>query len=68
MAQEIKSDTWIWVIVQDPGANEQFLGQLDEDNGRVIYTRLLPEGRCPAMLDTIEDRKREKIRSSGYLL
>lgn len=23
----IKPDTWIWVIVQDPGGNEQFLGQ-----------------------------------------
>ena len=32
MNKEIKSDTWIWVVVQNPGANEQFLGQLDEDN------------------------------------
>ena len=31
MDKEIKSDTWIWVVVQNPGANEQFLGQLDED-------------------------------------
>ncbi len=31
MNKEIKSDTWIWVVIQDPGANEQFLGQLDED-------------------------------------
>ena len=30
MTKEIKSDTWIWVIVQNPGANEQFLGQHDE--------------------------------------
>ena len=30
MDKEIKSDTWIWVVVQNPGANEQFLGQLDE--------------------------------------
>ena len=31
MSKEVKSDTWIWVVVQDPGPNEQFLGQLDED-------------------------------------
>ena len=31
MNKEIKSDTWIWVAIQDPGTNEQFLGQLDED-------------------------------------
>ncbi len=30
MNQKITSDTWIWVIVQDPGGDEQFLGQHDE--------------------------------------
>ena len=34
MTKEIKSDTWIWVVVQDPGENEQFLGQLDEDKSQ----------------------------------
>jgi hypothetical protein len=28
----IKDDTWIWVVVQDPGGNEQFLGQHDEES------------------------------------
>jgi hypothetical protein len=27
----IKGDTWVWVVVQDPGGDEQFLGQLDEE-------------------------------------
>lgn len=31
MKKEIKPDTWIWVVVQNPGANEQFLGQEYED-------------------------------------
>ena len=31
MNKEIRADTWIWVVIQDPGAKEQFLGQLDED-------------------------------------
>jgi hypothetical protein len=30
MTNKLKPDTWIWVIVQDPGGNEQFLGQHDE--------------------------------------
>ena len=30
MNQKITSDTWIWVIVQNPGGDEQFLGQHDE--------------------------------------
>ena len=30
MKYGIKPDTWIWVIVQNPGTNEQFFGQLDD--------------------------------------
>ena len=30
MTKELSSDTWIWVVVQNPGANEQFLGQHNE--------------------------------------
>lgn len=30
MTATLKPDTWIWVIVQDPGGNEQFLGQYDD--------------------------------------
>lgn len=29
----IQNDQWIWVVVQDPGGNEQFLGQRDETRG-----------------------------------
>jgi hypothetical protein len=25
-------DQWVWVVVQDPGGNEQFLGQHDEQD------------------------------------
>ena len=31
MKKEIKPDTWIWVVVQNPGADEQLLGQEYED-------------------------------------
>ena len=30
MAESIQNDQWIWVVVQDPGGEEQFLGQEDE--------------------------------------
>ncbi|MBW2344328.1 MAG: hypothetical protein JRF53_10030 [Deltaproteobacteria bacterium] len=29
----IKDDQWVWVVIQDPGGNEQFLGQKDEEKG-----------------------------------
>ena len=30
MSKTIKDDQWVWVVVQDPEGNEQFLGQRDE--------------------------------------
>jgi len=30
MSKKIKDDQWVWVVVQDPEGNEQFLGQRDE--------------------------------------
>jgi len=29
----IQHDEWVWVVVQNPGENEQFLGQRDETEG-----------------------------------
>ena len=31
-AQEIKKDTWLWLVAENPGENEQFLGQIDTEN------------------------------------
>ena len=28
----VKEDQWVWIIVQDPGKDEKFLGQHDEEN------------------------------------
>ncbi len=28
----MEPDQWVWVVVQDPGKEEQFLGQMDEHN------------------------------------
>jgi hypothetical protein len=30
MTDKLNRDTWIWVIVQNPGGDEQFLGQYDD--------------------------------------
>lgn len=29
----IQNDQWVWVVVQDPGGHEEFLGQRDETEG-----------------------------------
>jgi len=33
MIDMIQNDQWVWVVVQDPGGNEQFLGQQDDAKG-----------------------------------
>ena len=30
MTNKLTPETWIWVVIQDPGENEYFLGQFDE--------------------------------------
>ena len=30
--KNLKENTWVWAIVQDPEGDEQFLGQHDENN------------------------------------
>ena len=29
----IENDQWVWVVIQNPGGDEQFLGQRDEKEG-----------------------------------
>jgi len=33
MTNTINNDDWVWVVVQDPGGNEQFLGQQENETG-----------------------------------
>ena len=33
MANTINNDDWVWVVVQDPGGNERFLGQEEKESG-----------------------------------
>ena len=33
MGKRPKTDQWVWVLVQNPGGNEQIVGQKDEQSG-----------------------------------
>ncbi len=33
MKADISKDQWVWVVIQDPGEKELFLGQHDEEKG-----------------------------------
>ena len=32
MTKIINNDDWVWVVVQDPGGNEQYLGQQEKES------------------------------------
>ncbi len=32
MTKKIKKEQWVWVLVQEPGGNEKFLGHHDSEN------------------------------------
>ena len=32
MTTNINNDDWVWVVVQDPGGNEQYLGQQEKES------------------------------------
>lgn len=42
MTNTIKNDDWVWVVVQDPGGNEQFLGQQEQES-RVAFIPMFKE-------------------------
>jgi hypothetical protein len=60
MNKEIKSDTWIWVVVQDPGTNEQFLGQLDEDKSESFIPAFYQKEEARQCLIQLKTEKGKK--------
>jgi hypothetical protein len=62
MEKTLGPDKWIWVVVQDPGGNEQFLGQIDEkDNLAFIPVFLEKEDaqQCFMQMDRQKNLKYE---------
>lgn len=62
MSTLIQGNPWVWVVVQDPGGDEQFLGQHDEEKDvSYIPTFLEKEdaSQCLNLLTRDENRKYE---------
>ncbi|MDY6972271.1 MAG: hypothetical protein SV775_08070 [Thermodesulfobacteriota bacterium] len=41
MTELIEEDQWVWIVVQDPGQNEQVLGQRDEERDETFIPTFL---------------------------
>ena len=60
MNNEIKSDAWIWVVVQEPGANEQFLGQFDEGRNEAFIPAFYQKEDAQQCLNQLKTEKGKK--------
>jgi hypothetical protein len=60
MKSKLTSDTWIWVVVQNPGADEQFLGQHDRDQDVSFIPAFFNKEDAQQCLVHMATQKRDK--------
>ena len=57
---EIQKDTWVWVVVQDPGENEMFLGQHYDDSGTSFIPAFTEKEEAKSCLENLVKDKDKK--------
>jgi len=67
MTDKLTSDTWIWVIVQDPGGNEQFLGQYDDKKDVSFIPAFYEKDNAQQCLIQLITEKGEKYETQAVL-
>ena len=68
MGKPDKKDKWLWVVVQDPGGNEQFLGQYDKEKDESFIPAFLEkENAQQGMLHlALEKGKKYEVQAVEY--
>ncbi|MFC1883294.1 hypothetical protein ACFL2O_00855 [Thermodesulfobacteriota bacterium] len=64
---KIEKDQWVWVIVQDPGGNEQFLGQHDQDTDMSFIPIFLEKDEAIKGLSLLNRDKKLKYEAQAIL-
>ena len=49
----LEKDTWLWIIVQNPGGNEMFLGQHDQEKDISFIPAFFEKNNARASIDLI---------------
>ncbi|QTA88298.1 hypothetical protein [Desulfonema magnum] len=68
MSKPIDKESWVWVIIQEPEANAQMLGQQDEENNISFIPTFLEKDealRCQNSL-VIEKGKKCEVQAILY--
>jgi hypothetical protein len=60
MNKLINEDKWVWVFIQDPGGNEQFLGQHDEDKNISFIPTFVEKEQAQECLNFLVREKDQK--------
>ena len=56
----IKKDQWVWVVIQNPGGNEQFLGQHDDEKNESFIPVFLEKDEAHQGLNFLVSEKGHK--------
>ncbi|MEE4351490.1 MAG: hypothetical protein V2J25_01340 [Desulfatiglans sp.] len=67
MNTEIKRDQWVWVVVQDPGEQEQFVGQYDEGMDESFIPLFLEKEEAQFGLNVLSREKGHKYEVQAIL-
>lgn len=61
-------EEWVWVVVQDPGGNEMFLGQHDEKNDVSFVPAFQEKSDAKACLDlmTRDEKLKYEVQAIKY--
>jgi len=67
MKNQIPPDTWVWIVVQNPGANEQFLGQHDQEQNLSYIPAFFEKEEAQQCLIHMATRRGDKYEVQAIL-
>jgi len=67
MSKLVSDEQWVWVIVQDPGGNEQFLGQKDMEEGVSFIPTFLEKGEAEQGISRLPKEEGRKYEVQAIL-
>ena len=67
MKSKLTPDSWIWVVVQNPGSDEQFLGQHDRDQDISFIPAFFDKEDAQQCLIHMATRKEDKYEVQAAL-
>ena len=67
MGKLVEKDQWVWVVVQDPGGNEQFLGQHDQEKNESFIPTFLEKEEAQQGFTLMTHEKGHKYEVQAIL-